>query len=43
MSSTLLKSLVIDGVQVDIRISDEEESKNLIAQFIYELLNVDNK
>lgn len=43
METTLLKSLVIDGVPVDIRISNEKESKNLIAQFIYELLGADKE
>ena len=42
MSSTLLKSLVIDGVQVDIKVSNEKEPKEIATQFIYELLNFDN-
>lgn len=41
MSSTLLKSLNISGVEVEIRVNDDEEV-DTTNQFIYELLNFDN-
>ena len=39
--STLLKSLKVGGVEVEIRISNEEEA-DTTKQFIYELLNFEN-
>ena len=41
MSTTLLKSLSIGGVEVEIRVSNEEEA-DTTKQFIYELLNFEN-
>lgn len=40
MSSTLIKSLEIDGLQVEIRVSDDKDplDDKVVAQFIYELL-----
>ena len=41
MKTTLLKSLNIKGVEVEIRVSNEEEA-DTTKQFIYELLNFEN-
>lgn len=41
MSTTLLKSLKVGGVEIEIRVSNEEET-DTTKQFIYELLNFDN-
>lgn len=41
MSVTVLKSLNIGGVEVEICISNEEE-EDTTKQFIYELLNFEN-
>jgi len=41
MSSTLLKTLFIDGVEVEIRVSNIPE-EDTTKQFLYELLNFDD-
>lgn len=44
MSSTLIRSVNIDGVKVDICVSKEKESAaDLVTTFIYELLTYDNE
>lgn len=40
MKTTLIKSYEIDGLKVEIRVSDEKEDgdEKIVAQFLYELL-----
>ena len=44
MSTTLLKSLNIGGVEVEIRLNqnEAENDPDLIKKFVYELVNFDN-
>ena len=41
MNTTLLKTLNVGGVEIEIRVSNEGET-DVTKQFIYELLNFDN-